>query len=162
MQTSGGARKTSAFFVHEIVFRCRLMGSLRTPVTHQSGARAQLERWVRSATTPQRLVWRSQIALFALDGVSTAEIATRLGVSHPTVRLWLRRFASGGPPALLRDAPGRGRRPSIDYDTLMSRLRDANLIGTDGQPTSLRDAAQLLGVSTSTVWRALRKRPSAR
>lgn len=161
MQTSAGARKTSAFVVNGIVFRRRLMGVLRTPVTDQSGARAQLERWIRSATTPQRVVWRSQIVLYALDGVSTAEIATRLGVSQPTVRLWLRRFASGGPPALLRDAPGRGRRPSMDYDTLMSRLREANLIGADGQPTSLRDAAQLLGVSASTVWRALRKGQSA-
>lgn len=161
MPTSAGARKTSAFVVNEIVFRRRLMGSLRTPVTDRSGERAQLERWVRSATTPQRVVWRSQIVLFALDGVSTAEIATRLSVSPPTVRLWLRRFATGGAQALLRDAPGRGRRPSIDYETLMSRLRNANLIGTDGQPTSLRDAAQLLGVSASTVWRALRKRQSA-
>jgi transposase len=39
----------------------------------------------------------------------------------------------------------------------MTRLREAQLIGPDGQPTSLRDAAKYLGVSASTVWRALRK-----
>jgi transposase len=77
------------------------------------------------------------------------------------VRLWLRRFATGGAQALLRDAPGRGRRPAIGHDTLVSRLREANLLGADGQPTSLRDAAQLLGVSASTVWRVLRKHPQA-
>jgi transposase len=98
--------------------------------------RPQLEQWVRAATTPQRVVWRSRIVLLGLDGHSAADIATQIGVSHPTVRLWLRRFASAGAVALLHDAPGRGRHPLM----------------------SLRDAAKYLGVSASTVWRALRKK----
>jgi transposase len=122
--------------------------------------RAQLEQWVRAATTPQRVVWRSRIVLLGLDGHSASEIAAQIGVSHPTVRLWLRRFANAGANALLHDAPGRGRHPLIDPATLMTRLREAHLVGADGQPTSLRDAAKYLGVSASTVWRALRKHPT--
>ena len=121
--------------------------------------RTQLEQWVRAATTPQRVVWRSRIVLLGLDGHSATEIAAQIGVSHPTVRLWLRRFANAGANALLHDAPGRGRHPLIDPATLMTRLREAHLVGADGQPTSLRDAAKYLGVSASTVWRALRKNP---
>jgi len=121
--------------------------------------RTQLEQWVRAATTPQRVVWRSRIVLLGLDGHSATEIAAQIGVSHPTVRLWLRRFANAGANALLHDAPGRGRHPLIDPATLMTRLREAHLVGDDGQPTSLRDAAKYLGVSASTVWRALRKNP---
>jgi transposase len=133
------------------------MASQRYQLSNHSDERGQLEQWVRAATTPQRVVWRSRIVLLALDGHSAADIATRIGVSHPTVRLWLRRFANSGASALLHDAPGRGRHPLIDPATLMSRLREAHLLGPDGQPTSLRDAAKYLGVSASTVWRALRK-----
>jgi transposase len=133
------------------------MAEQRLTLPHSTGDRALLERWVRSSTTPQRVVWRSRIILLALDGHSPSEIAGDLGLSHPTVRLWLRRFASHGPSVLLHDASGRGRRPSIDYATLVSRLREANLLSADDQPTRLRDAAQLLGVSVSTVWRILNK-----
>ena len=133
------------------------MRSHRVPLMNHAEDRPQLEQWVRAATTPQRVVWRSRIVLLGLDGHSAAEIAAQIGVSHPTVRLWLRRFATAGAPALLHDAPGRGRHPLIDPATLMARLREAHLIGADGQPTSLRDAAKYLGVSASTVWRALRK-----
>ena len=133
------------------------MRSHRVQLMNHADDRPQLEQWVRAATTPQRVVWRSRIVLLGLDGHSAADIASQIGVSHPTVRLWLRRFASAGAAALLHDAPGRGRHPLIDPATLMTRLREAHLIGPDGQPTSLRDAAKYLGVSASTVWRALRK-----
>jgi transposase len=129
-------------------------------VARRAGERAELERCVRASTTPQRVVWRSRIVLLALDGLTCHEIASRISVSLPTVRLWLRRFASQGASALLRDAPGRGRRRVLDPSTMMSRLREAHLLGEDGQPTSLRAAARQLGVSPSTVWRALQKRSS--
>jgi transposase len=119
--------------------------------------RARLARWSRSGTTPQRVVRRSQIVLLALDGFSPEEIATRLGVSVPTVRLWMTRFERGGPDALLHDAPGRGRRASIDAATLRDQLREAHLLDERGRPVSLRRAAAFLHVSASAVWRALRR-----
>ena len=136
------------------------MTPARSRVGGQPEERAQLERWVRAATTPQRVVRRSRIVLLALDGMSAADIAARLDVSQPTVKLWIKRFASGGASMLLHDAPGRGRHPSIGYDTIISRLRAANMLDGEGRPTSLRDAAQLLSVSPSTIWRALHKGPS--
>jgi transposase len=120
-------------------------------------ARAQLERWVRSATTPQRVVRRSRIALLAMDRISHPEIAARVGVSRPTVALWIARFDSGGPDALLHDAPGRGRPSSIDAATLRVRLQQAHMLTADGRLTSFRRAAALLHVSTTALWRALRK-----
>ena len=99
--------------------------------------------------------------LLALDGTGAAQIALLVGVSQPTVRLWLRRFASGGADALSHDAPGRGRHPALDYDGVMRRLRDADLVDANGQPRRVREAAQLLGVSPSTLWRMLRKRNGA-
>lgn len=130
---------------------------MKVQLMDRVGERGQLEQWVRAATMPQRVVWRSRIVLLALEGHSSAVIAARIGVSNPTVRLWIRRFATAGASALLHDAPGRGRHPVIDPATIVARLREADLLGPDGEPTSLRDAAKHLGVSASTVWRALRK-----
>jgi transposase len=117
--------------------------------------RALLERWVRAGTTSQRVARRSRIVLLALDGAD--DIAARVGVSPRTVRLWIRRFNLGGAEALLRDAPGRGRPATFESTALLDRLRNANLLLTDGHPVSLRRAAAYLEVSPTAVWRALRK-----
>ena len=121
--------------------------------------RGLLERWVRAGTTSQRVARRSRIVLLALDGVD--DIATRVGVSPRTVRLWIGRFQTGGAQALLRDAPGRGRRAKLDSKAFLDRLRQANLLLADGQPLSLRRAAAFLEISPTAVWRALRKADGA-
>jgi transposase len=127
----------------------------------EDGARALLRHWVRAPTTPQRVVIRSLIVLSALDGLSVDDIVAHVRVSPRTVRLWIARFEEHGPEALLHDAPGRGRPASLTPDAMHDRLRDANLVRPDGEPVSIRRAAKFLGVSTSAVWRALRKRRSA-
>jgi transposase len=119
--------------------------------------RALLERWVRASTTPQRLVRRTRIVLLAADGVARDDIAERLGVSRPTVQLWIGRFERSGPESLQHDAPGRGRRPSVDAKTMRVRLEQAQLLTSDGYPISLRRAAAFLQVSPTAVWRAMRK-----
>jgi len=119
--------------------------------------RAMLERRVRAATTPQRVVRRSRIALMWLDGQGVEAIATTLKVSRPMVRLWIRRFASGGPDALLRDAPRRGRPVVLEPDVMRQRLEAARLLDESGRPISVRRAAAFLGVSATTVWRALKR-----
>src|SRR5438045_218081 len=83
-------------------------------VTHAH--RKLLEAWVRAGTTPQRVARRARIVLLAADGLSSRAIGVRLGVSAHTVSLWRRRFHAGGPAALLRDAPGRGRKTSVAAD----------------------------------------------
>jgi len=112
---------------------------------------------VRAPTTPQRVVQRSRIVLLALDGVPDKEIASRLNVSRPTVTLWEGRFEQYGPEGLVHDAPGRGRHASISPSAMWNRLRQANLLDPDDLPVSIRRAAAFLGVSASSVWRAIKK-----
>ena len=124
-----------------------------------SSDRNQLQRWLKAPTTPQRVARRSRIVLLALDGVRERDIAAAVGVSRPTVRLWLSRFEKLGIEGLLRDKPGRGRHASMDPSIARQRLAEANMLTEDGQPVSLRRAAAFLGVSASALWRALKKVP---
>ena len=126
-------------------------------VGNPSSCRAILEHWVRAPTTPQRVARRSRIVLLSLDGMRTRDIASILAVSPATARLWARRFAESGPDGLLHDAPGRGRHARMTAAAMCERLRQAKLLGSDDRPLSLRRAAQLLGVSATSVWRALRQ-----
>jgi transposase-like protein len=121
--------------------------------------RTCLEHWIKASTTPQRLVLRSRIVLLSAAGSPAIAVARSLGVSRPTVRLWVRRYGQGGPQALEHDAPGRGRHATLDTGATLARLREANLLDGEGQCTNLHSAAALLGVSVTTVWRALRKAP---
>ena len=59
---------------------------------------------VKDRNTPQKIVWRSQIVLFAGEGIGAVEVATRVGKSVLTVRRWRRRYASKGVDGLLKDA----------------------------------------------------------
>jgi biotin operon repressor len=120
-------------------------------------ARLLLEHWTRSATTPQRVVRRSRIVLLWMAGMPNHDIAKTLGISRPTVRLWTARFQAGGTDVLLRDAPGRGRRPRIEPQVLRTRLAEAGLLDSLGRPISLRRAAAYLGISAAAVWRSIRK-----
>jgi len=120
--------------------------------------RRTLERWTRSPSMAQRVVRRSHIVLLAIAGVPTDQIAERCNVSPATVKLWTSRFQRHGATALLRDAPGRGRRSSLE-PMFRERLRDADLLDASGQPVSLRRAAAFLGVSVSSLWRAMQKTP---
>ena len=121
--------------------------------------RQLLQRWLKAPTTPQRVVRRSRIVLLAIDGMREQDIAAKVGVSRPTVRLWLSRFDKLGVEGLLRDAPGRGRRSSVDPAQVRQRLAEANMLTEDGNPVSLRRAAAFLGVSASALWRAMKRVP---
>jgi transposase len=111
--------------------------------------RALLVKWSRSRTLAARIVLRSRIVLMLADGHAAKAIAERLGVTSGTVRLWKRRFREGGPQALLRDAPGRGRKPRLDATTRQA-LREGL-----GHELTIQESARKLGVSASTVsrWR---------
>lgn len=153
------AKKLAADLVTKIAAVELVRGVTNSAV--EDAARALLRHWVRAPTTPQRVVIRSQIVLSALDGLSVDDIAAHVRVSPTTVRLWITRFEAHGSEALLHDAPGRGRPASVTPDAMHARLRDADLVRPDGEPVSIRRAAKFLGVSTSAVWRALRKRRTA-
>jgi len=99
---------------------------------------------------------RANAVLLAADGLSARSIAKRLRISPRTAALWPRRYVQGGHEALWRDAPGRGRRPSIDPDAV-SRVR--TLVKTpapDGSRWSIRGLAKATGLSRATVHRIAR------
>jgi transposase len=113
--------------------------------------RAVLGKWSRSRTLAVRVVVRSRILLMLADGHTVAGIADALDVAPATVRLWARRFRESGPQGLLRDAPGRGRKPLLDSMTRLA-LR-AGVESARG--LTLQEHARQLGVSASTIsrWR---------
>jgi transposase len=73
------------------------------------GDRARLQRLSRSRTTPHRVVERARLVLASAEGRSGSEICETLGVSRPTVTLWLNRYQAEGLGALLADRPRSGR-----------------------------------------------------
>jgi transposase len=79
-----------------------------TPIVLEAEEREQLESWVRSPTTEQRLAFRARVVLAAADGEGSARIAEREGVRLTTVSTWRVRFAQAG-LAGLRDEQRSGR-----------------------------------------------------
>lgn len=80
----------------------------------QRGDRATLEAWVRGRTTPQRVVERARIVLASADGLAGDAICTSVGVSRPTVSLWLNRYEAAGSNGLAVDRPRSGRPRQLD------------------------------------------------
>lgn len=115
--------------------------------------RAQLIRWVRARTSPQRLVVRSRIVLLASDGLGITGIAERLHVTPATVRLWCDRFSRVGLAALGREAPGRGRPRGMSPDVVVAVLAMMRERPTDAALWTTRSLGARAGVSASTVWR---------
>jgi transposase len=121
--------------------------------------RELLESWIRAKTTPQRVVFRAQICLFAAEGLPATEIADRMKTSRPTVLLWRKRFQEQGPEGLTKDAPrgpsSRKLDPEIREAIVQATL---NSTPTDAPHWTTRTLAKALGVSNATVariWKTL-------
>ncbi len=52
----------------------------------------ELEAIVRKHTSPQQLVLRAKIILFAISGVGVRETMRRLNIARTTVQIWRRRW----------------------------------------------------------------------
>jgi transposase len=72
---------------------------------------------VRGGTTPQRDNLRARIILLRAQGVKVEEVARQLGVSVTCVSKWSSRFEAQGLEGL-KDAPGRGRKPSLPKEKI--------------------------------------------
>jgi transposase len=118
-----------------------------------------LERWVRSGSTPQRLVERSRIILRAGEGCGSVEIADELGTRPARVSKWRTRFARQR-LAALQDAPRTGRPRRYDGHgerrilELLDQPPPAGFARWNGGLLS----EQLKDVSHDEVWRVLRRR----
>ena len=107
--------------------------------------RQLLERWLKSPTTPQRVARRSRIVLLALAGFREEAIAGVVHVSRATVKLWISRFTARGAAALLHDAPGRGRHPSLDSALAHEQLKSAGLLDAGGTRSVCGERPPFLG-----------------
>jgi len=86
-----------------------LMSGPRPPeVTLTDRPRALLERLVRRATGPQRLVQRARLVLAAADGLNDTQIARRVGLDVDTVRVWRDRWLAAAPDLAAAATPGEG------------------------------------------------------
>ena len=83
-------------------------------ITLKRGDRTVLETWVRGRTTARRLVERARIVLASADGLSGDAICAAVGVSRPTVGLWLNRYEAEGRDGLVADRPRSGRPRELD------------------------------------------------
>ena len=70
-----------------------------------------LERWARSRKGAVRLAERARLLLWARQGCRVSDLVRMLGLSDPTVRLWIKRFNVHGLEGL-KDAPRSGRPPT--------------------------------------------------
>lgn len=115
--------------------------------------RTELERLVKASTTPQRLVRRAKIVLGRMSGLSQEATGEHVGASRPAVIRWERRFAEGGVAALMKDAPGRGAKPSIS--TSKKERMIAGIVRPPPNRTrwSVRAMAKEVGVAPSSVQR---------
>lgn len=130
------------------------MWSPAVSLTITSVQKDALDLWVRAPSTPQGVALRATIVLLAAQGVSNHRIATRLAIGRPTVLLWRKRFVQGGPEALTKIEPGRGRKPVISSGKL-ERIVNDTLRETPPDAThwSTRSMARRHGVSHTLVQR---------
>jgi hypothetical protein len=125
--------------------------------------REKLQQWTAAHGTPQQVALRCRIVLGAAVGESDVTIAKRLSVNRNTVILWRKRFGDEGLDGLWDIAPGRGRKPTYQFDKIAG-IVDATLQTKPAGMThwSCRTMALNQGVSKSTVnniWRAHNLQP---
>lgn len=133
------------------------MSMKSTPVVLSEDERVELEGWLRSPTTEQRLAFRARVVLAAADGEGSASIARREKVRHNTVSTWRIRFAESG-IAALQDQQRSGRRRQYGAETAERILAKLDEPPPEGYSTwNGRLLAEALDVPPDQVWRCLRR-----
>ena len=122
-----------------------------------------MEQFLRSGTTPQRIVFRIQVVLGAADGTTNHQLARDLGTTRSTILKWRSRYQEYGPEGVLQDAPRSGRKKTISAEK-EAAIVEATLRTKPAQAThwSTRTMAEAQGVSDTTVyriWKAHRLQP---
>jgi transposase len=134
----------------------------RVEVVLSAEEREVLERWARRPKSAQALALRCRIVLAAADGVSSVEIARRLGCTKDTVGKWRGRFARRGFDGL-HDEPRPGKPRSIGDDEIERVIvKTLEERPADATHWSTRSMAQATGMSQSAIsriWRAFGLKP---
>ena len=123
--------------------------------------REVLGSWTRSSAIRAGLAQRARVVLLAADGVGTAEIVRRVGISKPAVIGWKRRYAAEGIPGL-EDRPKPGRPRQIDQAEIVLATLEPPPAELGVTQWSSRLLARQLGVSdftVSTTWKKFGLQP---
>jgi len=119
--------------------------------------RLRLEGLVRAGGTPQRTVRRARVVLLAGEGLQNKAIARQVGMTQRGVGRWRRRFVDKGVDALLKDLPGRGRRPTISAERVSGIVASTTEELPPGRTQWSRSSmAKASGLSESTIGRIWR------
>ena len=119
--------------------------------------REELLRRLQTPGTGERVAVRTALVLLASVGWSDSRIASTLGVTRRTVALWRSRYIKGGCPALLVDAPGRGRKPGRNREIIEKIRAKTCEPPAQGDRWTVRSLARAVGVSHATVHRVCRE-----
>jgi transposase len=117
-----------------------------------------LKQWTRGRSLPARQVERARVVLMAAAGKQDLEIAAEIGISNQKAARWRKRFMQLGLAGLEKDAPGRGRKPTITP----VKVQEVVSKTTQEKPTnathwSTRTMAEASGLSEKSVRRIWHK-----
>jgi transposase len=122
------------------------------------GDRKTLERWIRSRTSPQRLVERARILLGSADGLPAHIIGQDLDISRPTVQRWLDRYEEHGLAGIEEDRPRPGRprtiTAEIEETVVHKTLHEKPPEGTHWSTRLMATAAGLHHSQVARIWKA--------
>ena len=120
--------------------------------------RAELERLLRTHTTPKRMAERAQIVLWGAEGQTNVEMAKRLRTRVARICKWRSRFVQGGLQGLLDEPrPGQPRKYSAETERrILSKLDESPPKGYAQWNGTL--LAQSTGIPDYEVWAVLRNR----
>ena len=120
--------------------------------------RAELERLVRTHTTPKRMAERAQIILWGAEGQTNVEMAKRLRSRVARICNWRSRFGTEGLEGLFDEPrPGQPRKYSAETErTILGKLDESPPKGYAQWNGKL--LAQSTGIPDYEVWAVLRNR----
>jgi transposase len=115
-----------------------------------------LQQWARGRSLPARLVERARVVLMAADGKQDLEIAAEIGISNQKAARWRKRFLQFGLAGLEKDAPGRGRRPTITpvqvQEVISKTTQEKPANATHWSTRTMAEAAGLSEKSVRRIW----------
>ena len=137
-------------------------GRPKKPIILSDQEHEQLTSIVRSRSLPHGLVTRAQIVLMAAEGVTSNEIAKKVGLSAQSVCKWRQRYLQQGISGLHDELrPGRPRSVSDEQVATLIRktLNTKPKKGTHWTIRSMAKETELSRPTVHRVWKAFGLQP---